>query len=125
MRSESGQLIGHVGTIEDITDRKNAEALLQQALSELETKVEERTADLKQANEQLKAEIAERQQTEVALRQSEEQFRRVFDEAPLGMGLTSIDGCFFRVNRALQNMLGYTESELKALSCQDITHPED
>ncbi len=125
MCSEQGQLIGHVGTIEDITERKNAEASLQQALLELETKVEERTADLKQANEQLKAEIAERRQTEVALRQSEEQFRRVFDEAPLGMGLTGFDGCFFKVNRALQDMLGYTESELKALACRDITHPED
>ncbi len=125
MYTEQGQLIGHVGTIEDITERKQAEALLQQALSELETKVEERTAELKQANEQLNIEIAERQQKEVALRQSEEQFRRVFDEAPLGMGLTGFDGRFFRVNRALRDMLGYTESELKALDCEDITHPED
>lgn len=125
MCSDQGQLIGHVGTIEDITDRKQAEATLQQALSELETKVEERTAEIKLANEQLKAEIAERQNTEMALRQSEEQFRRVFDEAPLGIALTGLDGRFFKVNQALQDMLGYTESELLSLDCEDITYPED
>jgi PAS domain S-box-containing protein len=114
-----------VGSHTDITKRKQAEAALQQALSKLETKVEERTADLKQANEQLQAEINERQLTEMALRQSEEQFRRVFDEATLGMGLTALDGRFFRMNQAWLDMLGYTESELKALTCADITHPED
>ncbi len=122
---ETGVPLRMVGSHTDITKRKQAEAALQQALSKLETKVEERTADLKQANEQLQAEINERQRTEMALRQSEEQFRRVFDEATLGMGLTALDGRFFRMNQAWLDMLGYTESELKALTCADITHPED
>jgi PAS domain S-box-containing protein len=122
---ETGAPLRMVGSHTDITKRKQAEAALQQALSKLETKVEERTADLKQANEQLQAEINERQLTEMALRQSEEQFRRVFDEATLGMGLTALDGRFFRMNQAWLDMLGYTESELKALTCADITHPED
>jgi PAS domain S-box-containing protein len=122
---ESGNLVSILSLVLDVTERKQAEAALQQLLLELETKVEERTADLKQANEQLQAEIAERQQTEAALASSEEQFRRVFDEAPLGMGLTALDGRFFRLNQAWLDMVGYNESELKALTCADITHPED
>jgi PAS domain S-box-containing protein len=122
---ESGNPIRLVGSHTDISDRKQAEVALQHVLSQLERRVEERTAELKQANEQLQAEIAERQQTEAALRQSEEQFRRVFDESPIGMGLTSLDGRFFRVNQAWLDMLGYTESELNAVGCADITHPED
>jgi PAS domain S-box-containing protein len=125
MHCAQGKLIGFVGTVEDINQRKQAEAALQQALSELEARVEERTTKLKQANEQLSAEIAERQHTELALRQSEEQFRRVFNEAPIGMSLENLDYRFIRVNRALCAMLGYTESELMALKCSDIVHPDD
>ncbi len=62
---------------------------------------------------------------EAALRQSEEQFSRVFDEAPIGIMLEGLDTRFFRVNQALCQMLGYTESELMPLTCADITHPED
>ncbi|WP_192216724.1 PAS domain-containing protein [Microcoleus sp. FACHB-SPT15] len=69
--------------------------------------------------------ITSRKIAEEALRSSEEQFRRVFDEAPIGMGLTNSDGYFFRANRAFLEMLGYTESELKTFKCSDITHPED
>jgi PAS domain S-box-containing protein len=69
--------------------------------------------------------ITSRKIAEEALRKSEEQFRRVFDEAPIGMGLTGSDGCFFKANRAFIEMLGYTESELKTFKCSDITHPED
>ena len=125
MRSELGELMGHVGTIEDITERKQAETILQQVMLELETRVQERTAELERANEQLSAEIAERNQAEAALRQSEAQFRRVFDEAPFGMGLAGKDKRYFRVNQALVDMLGYSESELTSLSCENITHPED
>jgi PAS domain S-box-containing protein len=122
---ESGNLLSILSLVLDITERKQAEAALQQVLSELETRVEERTAQLQQANEQLSAEIAERQRTEAALRQSEEQFRRVFDEAPIGMALTGKDKRFLRVNQALVEMLGYSKSEFTNLTCEAITHPED
>lgn len=122
---ESGNLVSIVSLVLDITERKQAEAALQQVMTELEMRVEERTAELKQANEQLQAEIKERQRTEASLLQSEEQFRRVFDEAPIGMALTGSDKFFIRVNQALVEMLGYSESELSRLTCEDITHPED
>ena len=49
--------------------RKRAETLLRQARDEQEAKVQERTADLKQANDMLRAEIAERERVEETLRQ--------------------------------------------------------
>lgn len=66
-----------------------------------------------------------RQQTEAALRESEERFRRAFDDAPIGMCLTDIDGQFIRVNRALCEIIGYEEQELLERTFQDITHPDD
>jgi len=51
------------------TVRRRSETLLRRARDEQETKIQERTADLKQANEQLQAEIAERRRVEETLRQ--------------------------------------------------------
>ena len=59
-----------IGVNIDISDRKLAEAALQKAHNELEIRVEERTAELKKINEQLVAEVSERQRTEVALEKS-------------------------------------------------------
>lgn len=53
-----------VAIIRDVTERKKAQIALNRARDELEVRVDERTADLKQANEQLHAEIIERKRTE-------------------------------------------------------------
>ncbi|MEL7352860.1 MAG: PAS domain-containing sensor histidine kinase [Cyanobacteria bacterium J06649_5] len=54
MQDEKGQLIGAVITFRDITQRKWAEAVLQQANEDLETKIRERAAALYEANERLR-----------------------------------------------------------------------
>jgi len=54
--------------VRDITERKQVEALLQQAYDELEIRVEQRTAELRNANEQLRGEIVERQRAEEEVR---------------------------------------------------------
>lgn len=54
MHDEQGKLIGAVVTFRDITQRKWAEAVLQQTNDELDLKVRDRTAELHQVNEQLK-----------------------------------------------------------------------
>ena len=41
------------------------------------------------------------------------------------MALVSPDGRWLRVNRALCDLVGYSEAELLARTFQDITHPED
>ena len=51
--------------ISDITKRKRAEALLMRAHKDLEKRVSQRTSELAQTNQSLKAEIAERRQTEL------------------------------------------------------------
>jgi PAS domain S-box-containing protein len=63
------------GLLLDITQRKQAEEQLRQYQEHLEELVAQRTVSLQKANEQLSQEIAERQQVEVALRESEARFR--------------------------------------------------
>ena len=70
--SENGTFLGYRGATTDITERKRAEAALQKARDELESRVEERTAELRETNEALKREITERRKVELALRDHEE-----------------------------------------------------
>ena len=69
--------------------------------------------------------LTERKQAEAELRVSEERFRRVFEEGPLGLGLVGRNYRFEKVNGALCRMLGYSEEELIQKSFVDITHPDD
>lgn len=64
------------GILRDITERKRAEDKLQKAYDELEIRVQERTAELAQFNENLKNEIAERKRVEEALRENFAQLSR-------------------------------------------------
>jgi PAS domain S-box-containing protein len=69
--------------------------------------------------------ISDRKRAEAALRESEERFRRVFEEGPLGLEIVAKDYRFLNVNGALCRMLGYSEEELLQRTFADITHPED
>ena len=69
--------------------------------------------------------ITERKRVEVALRESEQRFRRSFDDAAIGMALVGTDGRLLRTNRSLREILGYPEEELLGKTFQDITHPDD
>ena len=69
--------------------------------------------------------ITNLKQTEAALKDSEELFRRAFDDAPIGISLISPDGKFLTVNNYYCNLLGYTKEELLQISFQELTHPDD
>jgi PAS domain S-box-containing protein len=65
------------------------------------------------------------EETVRALRESEERFRSIFAEAPIGMAIVSLDGMLLQVNNAFAEMLGYSAHELTLCSLSAITHPED
>ena len=69
--------------------------------------------------------VTERHAAMSALQDSEERFRSSFDHAPIGMALVALDGRFLEINRALCELLGYTEQEMLGKSSQDIVHPDD
>lgn len=70
--------------------------------------------------------ITARKEAEDALRESEEQFRAMFELASVGMAQADPHtGRFLRVNRQLSAMTGYTAAELLQLRVRDLTHPDD
>jgi two-component system, cell cycle sensor histidine kinase and response regulator CckA len=60
-----------------------------------------------------------------ALRESEELFRTVFEQAAVGVAQVTPDGRFAQVNARLGEIVGYTKDELQDLTFRDITHPDD
>ena len=57
--------------------------------------------------------------------ESDRRFRMALMGAAHGIALVGLDGTWMQVNDALCKMLGYSEPELRALTFQDITHPDD
>lgn len=52
-------------------------------------------------------------------------FRRIFEEAPIGLAVLDQAGRFLKFNSALSRLLGYPAGELAALALEELTHPED
>jgi PAS domain S-box-containing protein len=69
--------------------------------------------------------VTEHMQVEKALRESEEAFRKIFEEGPMAMILAGVDSRITKLNNAFCRMLGYLENELAGFPVTEITHPED
>lgn len=86
--------------------RERAEELLRKAHDELETRVRERIMESAKANE--------------ALLESEERYRNLFENIPIGIYRTTPDGRILMANPALIRMLGYTSfSELASHNLEE------
>jgi PAS domain S-box-containing protein len=59
------------------------------------------------------------------MQESDEHFRLLFEKAPIGMGISTLDAKLIRVNEAMCNTIGYAAEELIGHSIMDFTHPED
>jgi PAS domain S-box-containing protein len=69
--------------------------------------------------------LLELQRKNRELRESEERFRTAFEEAPIGMGLSTTDGHWLEVNAALCELLGLSPRQLLAEPLWQLTHPAD
>lgn len=80
-------------------DRAQAEEALKRLNQELESRVERRTA---------------------ALRESRERFRQIFEQSPVGVAITDLDGRLLRVNASLCAIMGEDKEVLLRYSIQDL-----
>ena len=117
-----------VGGADYITKPFQAEEVLARIKYQLLIRQQQR--QLIEQNRQLQREIQQRQQSERALSEasavlqdSEERFRNAFDQVAIGMALVGLDDRWLRVNPALCQLLGYSESELLTLTVTAIVEP--
>ncbi len=84
----------------------------------IEAAVRERTAALQ-------LEVREREQAELAMRESEQRFRNIFNNVPIGVVYTDLRGNVLQTNPRFCELTGYTASELVGMPSLDFTHPDD
>jgi PAS domain S-box-containing protein len=93
--------------IKEINHRTLAEKALLKNKSELEDKVEERTGELSDINEELKSEIHERIQVELEL----QKLARAINNSPASVVITDSKGNIEYINPKFTRLTGYTKSE--------------
>ncbi|WP_145221534.1 PAS domain S-box protein [Planctomycetes bacterium TBK1r] len=60
-----------------------------------------------------------------SLKQSELEYRSTFENAAIGIAHVGLEGQWLRANEKLSQIFGYGRDELKTMTFQDLTHPED
>jgi two-component system, cell cycle sensor histidine kinase and response regulator CckA len=92
----------------------------------IQREIKERRAriSLAQQTDDAGCQLGDRKEAERQLVESEQQFRELFENAPVAMARVSHEGKFARTNRAYQELLGYSESELAVMGPLDVMHPD-
>ncbi len=64
--------------------------------------------------------VTRQKQIERAIRESEEKYRAIYDQAYIGIGQVNLEGRFMQVNKQLSEILGYAEEELVEMNLSDL-----
>ena len=110
---DHGNIIGVLVVSRDVTERKRIEGELKLYRSNLETSIESRTAELRIANEQLQAEIAQHKKTEDALRSSEAYYRTIFHNTGTAIIIMEEDATISLSNAECEKFVGYRPTDLE------------
>jgi two-component system, sensor histidine kinase and response regulator len=68
--------------------------------------------------------ITERKNVENTLKESEDRFRKIFEESPFSILMTGKDFTIIRANLSFCIFIGYQEEELRLLTFRNFTHPD-
>jgi len=99
----------------------NVEKQLQKILGYLQTRVEERTKELVDVNEQLETRVSQHELAEQALKESERFLENVFDAIQDGIAVLDNDLNIISTNRALERWY-CDEMPLKGKKCYEVFH---
>ncbi|GEM_PF-1755088 len=69
--------------------------------------------------------ITKQKKVENEIKESEDRFKRIFENSGAGISLTGLDGRWLKVNKKLCEITGYSEKELLTKAYLQITYPED
>ena len=98
-----------VREMQDRADREHAKAELQRLNAQLESRVEERTAQLTAANE--------------ALAESERRFLDILDHSPAAIVLKDLEGRYIFANRSFDRVMGRERAQVIGKTDRDVFPP--
>ncbi|MEG3876927.1 PAS domain S-box protein [Microcoleus sp. herbarium7] len=119
---KNGEVKSYVGTITDITERKQVEEENRLLNESLELRVAERTAQIEISNQNLQKEIAERQKIATSLLELTQLQKAILNSANYTIISTAPDGTIKTFNRAAQQLLGYSLQEVAGKVTPAIIH---
>jgi two-component system, cell cycle sensor histidine kinase and response regulator CckA len=108
----------------EVIRRQQVEKELLDATSELETKVENRTAELRASNERLHRELEERQRVEEHLSESEERYRQIIEHANDIIYRTDARGRFVFVNPTVAKIMRRPAEEFLGTNYLELVRPD-
>ena len=122
-RDVHGNLAGDIVIYRDVTEEKRREKEIDRYRHHLEELVQERTRELREANERLEREVRDRVRAEQALRESEERHRALFESAPDAVFLVDPrSGKILDANPAARRLLGTTREGMLGRPMDEV-HP--
>jgi PAS domain S-box-containing protein len=86
---------------------RRADHALQQSRDELDQRVQQRTLEIAESNEELKREITERRQAEEALRENEQKYRTLIETTDTGYVIVDEAGQVLDANAEYVRLTGY------------------
>jgi PAS domain S-box-containing protein len=110
--------------IKEVTNRRQMEDELRKNRDKLEQRVAKHTAELETANEKLRRRVFECQMAEEALRESEQKYSTLVEDALIGVYIIK-DGIIEFANDKFAEIYGYEKNELIGMQSLDLVHPED
>lgn len=103
---QSGEVIGYIGTVVDVTEKKQLEEIRINAHNELERMVEKRTAELEKSRKKSEA--------------ASELFTKAFHASPALFSISTLEGRHLEVNEIWSTVTGFSRDEALQKSAREL-----
>lgn len=124
-RDADQKLLGFVSVIADITTQLKAEEAMGVVQSKLESEIRKRTEILNDTVKELRNELEQRKNAQLALQESEEHFQAFAHACNDFICLFDPAGRFIFAGQAVEYLLGYKPENVLGRHFEEFVHPDD
>lgn len=124
-RNDKGEPSRVFGTVMDVTERKRLEQEFRRTRQTLAQRVKDRTGELSRTVRRLESEAADRKRFQQELRENEERYQDLYDNAPdMYASIKPEDGTIIQCNETMARILGRAKNDILERSVFDFIHPD-